>query len=135
MLSTTDIKLQSTNNQNQTNQIKTEILSLISEAESLKSSDIHTATKTLYTAANKLKHLKKEQDKASVRNATQNKETLEIIYLSKKGNLLYEIEEYNNALDSYKQIQKKIPANSKVYKAIGDCHRKLHNYTEALNTA
>jgi len=141
MLSTPDIKLQSINNQNhinqdqtnnQTNQIKTEILSLISEAESLKSSDIHTATKTLYIAANKLKYIEKEQDKASVKNATQDKETLEIIYLSKKGKLLYEIEEYNNALDSYKQIQKKIPANFKVYKAIGDCHRKLHNYNEAL---
>jgi tetratricopeptide (TPR) repeat protein len=113
-------------------QVKAKILALLEEAETQKAQNLTQAIKLLEEAKQEMTHLKNEVDKMSVRNATQNKGALELLYLSKHGNILYEIEEYQLALASYDKIQKILPSEIKVYKAQGDCYRKMGNYEEAL---
>ncbi len=113
---------------------KQEILEILSQAElvQVQTGNYDEAMIILCTAADKIPYMKQKHEQASIRNATQNNEEQMILYLSKRGNILYEIGEYEIALESYTQIQSEIPGNCKVYKAQGDCYRKMGNYEEAV---
>ena len=46
--------------------------------------------------------------------------------------MLYEIEEYEEARESYNEVAKKFSTNYGIFKAIGDCFRKEENYKKAI---
>jgi tetratricopeptide (TPR) repeat protein len=115
------------------NGIKQEINNLLNKAESLKDSNLLEAINILNDVKNILPQLKREDDsKMSNKNVSHDKGTQEMLYLSKYGNILYEIGEYEKALSYYDDLAKKLPSNNEIYKAQGDCYRKLGQYEESL---
>ncbi|WP_341755533.1 tetratricopeptide repeat protein [Candidatus Tisiphia endosymbiont of Ptychoptera albimana] len=111
--------------------MKNEIRNLLTQADSEKQQgNIEVATKTLDEAKNLLQNVAGIQK--SNRNDTSG-DTKEIIYLHKYGNILYGIEEYEQSLKYYKEIaEKQLKPKVNIYKALGDCLRKLTRYDEAL---
>lgn len=120
----------STNTQN----LMVEIHSLLAKAEQEKATNLGEAIETLQHAGSLIPKLNTDHhnNKQSVRNATENKATQEILYFSKQGNILYELQEYQRAGESYLEVMKRIPSNNKVYKAYGDALRKQGKYSEAI---
>lgn len=109
--------------------MKEEILNLLEEAES-KKSNIRVAIEILDKAKKRLQDMQGSQQ--STRNDTSG-DTEEIIYLHKYGNILYGIEEYEQALSKYQEIaEKQSKPKVDTCKALGDCFRKLNNYDEAI---
>ncbi|WP_341761069.1 tetratricopeptide repeat protein [Candidatus Tisiphia endosymbiont of Thecophora atra] len=111
--------------------MKDRVLKLLTQADSEKQQgNIEVATNTLDEAKNLL------QDVAGIQKSNRNDtsgDTKEIIYLHKYGNILYGIEEYEQSLKYYKEIaEKQLKPKVNIYKALGDCLRKLTRYDEAL---
>ncbi|WP_342267697.1 tetratricopeptide repeat protein [Candidatus Tisiphia endosymbiont of Empis tessellata] len=118
-------------------EIKSEVQEKIKEAEQLKEQDISTAIGILEEIEQDLlpRFNINRSDKPSVKNTTQDKQGQEILYLSKCGYILYEIEDHEQALQHYNQFEERLPNNNHkvaVYKAQGDCLRKLAKHDEAL---
>lgn len=113
-------------------QVREEVIDLLKKAEETKSTSYPEAIKMLYEAAEKLPQLAVDNtDKKSDRNITQNKNTQEIMYMSKRGHVLYDLKDYEKAQQCYEFIRQKLPNNTEVHKALGDCLRKLKRFTEA----
>jgi tetratricopeptide (TPR) repeat protein len=114
-------------------ELKKEVRELLQKADELQKSDMPKAISALNDAKNLLPQLKFEDDgKMSNNNVSYDKGTQEMLYLSKYGNILYEIKEYQDALVYYQKLQVKASGENRVYKAQGDCYRKLERYEESL---
>jgi tetratricopeptide (TPR) repeat protein len=108
-----------------------EIKLLLNNADSLRETNIVEAINILYDAGFKVDGIKLD-DKMSQRIQTEKKGNLEITYLSKKANVLYEIEEYQHALEIYEEIRKKTPSSFSIQRSIADCYRKMGKFDDAL---
>lgn len=109
-----------------------QIKNLLQAAEQRKQTNTAEAIRMLQDAAQLLPNLHVVNDSRSDRNITQDRSTQEILYLSKRGNILYELREYQEAANCYLTIKGKLPQNSEVCKAYGDCLRKQERYHEAI---
>ncbi|XP_047144864.1 uncharacterized protein LOC100198971 isoform X2 [Hydra vulgaris] len=108
------------------------ILELLKEANSKHEfGNLDDAIKILQNAEKKVEDLSKTHPKTKKTkiNSTLGY-TLDIVFLYKYGNILYDIEEYQGSLDKYKEIDK-IQIRPDVQKAQGDCFRNLCKYEEA----
>lgn len=116
----------------QNTNLKDQVLALLQEAQEKKKTNTAEGIKILLKAGDLLPHLPADNDKRSERNVTQDRGTQEILYLSKRGNILYELKDYKEAGVCYKAIKDVLPNNTQVYKAIGDCFRKQNDHNEAV---
>ena len=118
--------------QNTMTRLKEQVKAKLQDAQEKKKTNTLEAIDLLVQAGKLLPHLPPDDSKGSERNATLGHGTEEILYLSKRGNILYELEEYQEAGTCYKAIKDMLPNVVLVYKPYGDCFRKQGNYNEAI---
>jgi len=117
---------------NENDTILKQILQLLEVAEQQKQTDIKNAIQTLEKINEPLEKFNAEYNKFSNIQLEIKSHDKEISYLSILSNILYNIEEYNEALSCYQQLAQKLPDNDILNKAVGDCYRKLGQYDKAL---
>ena len=114
---------------------KNKVRDLLAKAEEEKASNLPVAVATLHEAAKLISiilHEADNQERASLRNTTTDPKIIIVHYFTKKGNIHYEIGEYEEALRCYKEAKGHIPGVGDIYKPIGDCLRKKGKFEEAL---
>jgi tetratricopeptide (TPR) repeat protein len=114
-------------------ELKKQVEGLLKEGAALREAgDTRAGLSKLEEAKAILPQLNVDKGKFSNANTSANKGLDQILYLSRYANILYEIEEYGQALEYYGKLEQKLPGNCKVPKAQGDCWRKLGDYGKAL---
>ena len=114
-------------------ELKKQVEVLLQEGAALREAgDTRAALAKLEEAKAILPQLNVDKGKFSNANNSANKALDQILYLSRYANILYEIEEYGQALEYYGKLEQKLPGNCKVPKAQGDCRRKQGDYDKAL---
>jgi tetratricopeptide (TPR) repeat protein len=113
---------------------KGKIKELLTLAEQEKPHNIQQAIDTLEKAKALLPSLIEEITslRSLNKNNTIDKESKELLYLSRCANIAYEIQDYEYALPYYEKLMEKLPSDNRVYKAQGDCLRKLAKSQEAI---
>lgn len=115
------------------------IREILSKAEENKPHDLNLAINNLYKANDILELFGLNlDDKQSIRTTAPHKGVLMVQYLSMRANILYKMQEYQEALNCYDEIATKQNPSYKICKARGDCLRKLgdnNSAVEAYNAA
>ncbi|MGF1925216.1 MAG: tetratricopeptide repeat protein [Bacteroidia bacterium] len=112
--------------------LKDQAKAKLQAAQEKKKTNTLEAIELLVQAGKLLPYLLSDDSKGSERNSTLGQGTEEILYLSKRGNILYELKEYEEAGTCYKALKDMIPNVVQVYKPYGDCFRKQGSYNEAI---
>jgi tetratricopeptide (TPR) repeat protein len=121
------------NSSSQKEKTKSEILQLLAEAKSKREQNkLSLAIDILADAKKIIPSLTNEEGRNTVFSPTHSSATAEILYLNRYANILYKIENYEEALGCYTELLKKLPSNVKVYKAQGDCLRKMQEYEKSI---
>ncbi len=113
-------------------EIKSEVIKFLEKAEvAKKDKDIHKAMDVLLDAKQFLKN-ELHIERQTVENITQGGANPESYYDCRVANILYQIQEYDQALGWYEKVVEHLPNNNQAYRAKGDCLRNLGRYEEAL---
>jgi tetratricopeptide (TPR) repeat protein len=118
-----------------TNNMRHQIIDLLNEAEKARNDKNLKEALVILERAKKLTSTLKEEDgegKASVANATFDSSVAEVTYNEKLGHILYDLGEYEGAMQCAERLRKLVPKEHRVEKEYGDCLRKQSRYNEAL---
>lgn len=115
-------------------QNKPECVKILKEAENQRSSNMQSAMDLLDEVSKQLGNVREDAagNKTNV-TGTIASDVQEMQYLTKRGNIQYELQEYEEALRCFKDIWQHptMRKNCKVFQRLGNCSRKLADFNNA----